>query len=66
MRVYEFLTGEVLETDHRTIVDLDFLVELREKLFEGRYDGSAKFSGGPFYRLTKPAFDRILLAWKSK
>jgi hypothetical protein len=65
MRAFEFHEGEVVDNPvGRTIVDLDFVVWLREQPYEGRTLWSVTFSGGVTALLTKPAFDRILLAWK--
>jgi hypothetical protein len=66
MRAYEFLAGEIVgNPGRRLIVDLDFLVSLSETPYEGRPSWGVTFSGGGAVLLTKPAFDRILLAWKS-
>ncbi|MDP2996523.1 MAG: hypothetical protein Q8N47_03480 [Bryobacterales bacterium] len=62
MRAFEFHEGEV---GGRLIVDLDFVVMFQEIPSEGRTLWSVSFSGGGIVYLTKPAFDRILLAWKS-
>ena len=66
MRAYEFLEGEIIvgNPGRRLIVDLDFLVSLSR--YEGQPSWSVTFSDGDVVFLTKPAFDRILLAWKSK
>jgi len=66
MRVFELHEGE-LESNpaRRMIVDLDSLVMLQETPYEGRTLWSVTFSCGGAVLLTRPAFDRILLAWKS-
>jgi len=67
MKAFEFHEGEVVSNpvSRRMIVDLDFVVMLLEILYEGRTLWNVVFSGGGTVSLTKPAFDRILLAWKS-
>jgi hypothetical protein len=65
MRVFELHDGEVTDAPGKLIVDLDFLEMLQETPYEGRTLFSARFSSGCLVSLTKPAFDRILLAWKS-
>jgi hypothetical protein len=67
MRAFEFHEGEVGGNPaKRMIVDLDFLVMLQEIPYEGRTLWTARFSGvDDGLVLAKPAFDRILLAWKS-
>ena len=74
MRIYQFNAGEVVNTSSRvTIVDLDSIVMLQEILVEP-YQKPAytlwrvTLSAGHDCNIevTKSAFDRILLAWKSK
>jgi hypothetical protein len=70
MRAFEFQAGEVLDNESLTkvmIVDLDAIVRLGDTF--GGMEKLAKyyvaFSDGCSLRVTKAAFDRILLAWKS-
>ncbi len=68
MRVFEFHAGEVVDKNVKLmIVDLDSVVIFQEKVF---FDDETKwvvtFSSDTHVFVTKPAFDRILLAWKSK
>jgi len=66
MRAFEFHEGELVgcPVGQRTIVNLDLLVTLLEFTHQG---GAWRviFPGDVSFELTKPAFDRILLAWKS-
>ena len=74
MRAFELHAGEVvtslgnIDNDFvfvRSFVDLDHISELREYSHEGRTSYYVIFSGYHSVNMTKPAFDRILLAWKS-
>ena len=63
MRAFEFHEGEVVhDPGKRIIVDLDYVVKFEEE----PTSWGVWFSGAGSVFLTKPAFDRILLAWKSK
>jgi hypothetical protein len=70
MRAYEFHAGEMVDANVRvTIVDLDSIVRFQEGA--AGYDPvrifwTVTFTDGGFLSITKPAFDRILAAWKSK
>jgi hypothetical protein len=72
MRAFEFHAGEVDDKDVKLmIVDLDSVVMLKEWLSTaGSYTADTRWvvtlSSGDHLFVTKPAFDRILLAWKSK
>jgi hypothetical protein len=66
MRAFEFHEGEVVgHPVGRMIVNLDHLVTLYEIPSDGPSQWVVQFSHGGVSSLTKPAFDRILLAWKS-
>ena len=68
MRAFEFQGGELEDKAVTSlIVDLDSVVRLTEKTFsDDRTRWVVTFSSGDHEFVTKSAFDRILLAWKSK
>jgi hypothetical protein len=72
MRVFEFRAGEVTDATHRvTIIDLDTIVMFEEILLPGNNYIPNQTSwvitlSSRSVQVTKSAFDRILLAWKSK
>jgi hypothetical protein len=66
MRAYEIQPGEVVDRpSERIIVNLDSLVYLSQHTFALDLGGTAFFSNGHFFSLTKQAFDRISIACKS-
>lgn len=63
MRIFEFLPGEVLSPNVGIVaVNLDAAIAFQT---DGYYFGVV-FSSGLTVSLTKPAFDRIFIASKSK
>lgn len=66
MRPFEFHVGEVTDRDVRVlIIDLDAIEVLQEKTYEDRPFWSVIFAGDVIL-VTKPAFDRVMRAWKSQ
>lgn len=68
MRAFEFHAGEFDEDVESMIIDLDSVVALAQKLFSatGKRRWIVTLSSGTSVFVTKPAFDRLLLAWRSK
>ena len=70
MRAFEFQAGELIDPDDRSrrmIVDLDAIVRCASRLDAiGREGFYVVFSDGDHLWVTQPAFDKVLLAWKSK
>ena len=73
MRAFEFHPGELEDAHIRVaILDLDSVVMFQEKLYTGgeysrdRIGWTVTLSSNEHLFLTRPAFDRILQAWKSK
>lgn len=69
MRAFEFQAGELIDPDgppQVMIVDLDSIVRLHDHLDAiGRRHYFVNCSDGAQLWVTKPAFERILVAWKS-
>jgi hypothetical protein len=71
MRAFEFHPGEVTSSGHKvTVIDLDAIVMFEEVLIS--LDHMADYTmwvvtlSNGSVNVTKSAFDRTLLAWKSK
>jgi hypothetical protein len=67
MRAFEFLSGELFDRRVQVmIVDLDSIVRFQAGNFSPAPTWLVSFSDGTEMAMTKAAFDRVLLAWKSK
>lgn len=66
MRAFEFHAGEVMVYTRDVItIDLDFIAYVRERPSERDPQWSVHFAGGQI-NVTKPAYDRVMSAWKSE
>ena len=80
MTLFEFHDGEIVDRPGKTFVDLDSVITFQETpiksitvgdgdwatIHPARTVRSVTLSNGDTMELTKPGYDRLFLAWKSR